>query len=273
MQTEIFVAARPRLLAVATRLLGSPADAEEAVQDAWLRTASADETIDNPTAWLTTVVSRICLDKLRARRDTAPIETVDLPDTHAGPADEAQLSDAVGTALSAVVHTLAPAERVAFVLHDVFGVPFDEIADILGKSPAATRQIASRARRRVTTEPAPSQSHPARAVAAFLSASRDGDFGALVDLLDPDAMFRTFADDDPPALVHGASAIAEAFMFRATTARAALLDGKVGVVVPRPGGAAGELLLIMDVSFAPSGSIAAIDATLRADELLVVDVS
>lgn len=273
MQTETFVSARPRLLSVATRLLGSPADAEEAVQETWLRAAAIDDAgIDNPTAWLTTVVSRICLDMLRARRATTPIADAEPPDTHVGPAEEAQLADAVSAALGAVLRALAPAERVAFVLHDVFGVPFDDIAAILGKSPAATRQVASRARKRVSAAPPDPQSPQTRAVEAFLAASRDGDFGALVELLDPDAAFRTFTDDQPPALIHGAPAIAEAFMFRAKTARAALLDGKVGVVVHHPDLVPQTLLLVMDVSFTPSGGIASIDATLRHEELSVVDV-
>ncbi|ALG83280.1 sigma-70 family RNA polymerase sigma factor [Gordonia phthalatica] len=272
MQTTIFSDARPHLLAVATRMLGSPADAEEAVQETWLRAADVGDEIENPTGWLTTVVSRICLDMLRARRPAAPVEIVDPVDQHPGPADEAQLADAVSAALGAVLDSLAPAERVAFVLHDVFGVPFDDVATILGKTPAATRQVASRARRRVTAAPPESTSHRTRAVDAFLAASRDGDFGSLVELLDPDAMFRTFTDDQPPALVHGAPAIAEAFMFRAKTAYTALLDGKVGVAVRHPSGRDGEVLLVMDVSFTPSGGIAAIDATLRGDELTVVEV-
>ncbi|EGD54597.1 sigma-70 family RNA polymerase sigma factor [Gordonia neofelifaecis] len=271
MQTEIFENARPRLMSVATRMLGAPADAEEAVQEAWLRAMDVDDEIDNPTAWLTTVVSRICLDMLRARRDTAPIEDADRPDPRTGPADEAQLAEAVGSAMSAVIDNLGPAERVAFVLHDVFGVPFDDVASILGKSPAATRQVASRARKRVSAAPPDASSRRASAVAAFLSASRDGDFGALVELLDPDAVFRTFTDDEPPALVNGAPAIAEAFMFRAKSALTVLLDGKIGVAVPHPSGT-DAMLLVMDVSFTPTGSIAAIDATLRADELAVVEV-
>lgn len=271
MQTDDFETARPRLLAVATRMLGSPTDAEEAVQEAWLRSVNVDDEIDNPTAWLTTVVSRVCLDMLRARRDTAPIDSVQPVDTHAGPADEAQLADAVGAALGAVVDSLGPAERVAFVLHDVFGVPFDDVASILGKSPAATRQVASRARKRVSSTPPNSGSRRADAVTAFLSASRDGDFSALVELLDPDAVFRTFTDDAPPALVNGAPAIAEAFMFRAKTALTAVLDGKIGVAVPHPAGD-GSMLLVMDVSFSPAGSIVGIDATLRRDELAVVEV-
>ncbi|WOC11275.1 sigma-70 family RNA polymerase sigma factor [Gordonia sp. MP11Mi] len=272
MLTENFENARPRLLAVATRMLGSHADAEEAVQEAWLRTARVDEEIDNPTAWLTTVVSRVCLDMLRARRETVPIETVADVDRHAGPDDEAQLADAVGSALDAVLATLAPPERVAFVLHDVFGVPFDDVATILGKSPAAARQVASRARKRVSVQPPTASSRRTQTVSAFLSASRDGDFRALVDLLDPEAVFRTFADDEPPALVGGAPAIAEAFMFRAKTAVTVLIDGAIGVAVPHPSGEDGALYLVMDVTFTPTGTIAGIDATVRVDELAAVEV-
>ena len=272
MQTEIFENARPRLLAVAGRILGSQADAEDAVQQAWIRSTTVDDEIDNPTAWLTTVVSHICLDMLRARRETVPIETVTALDRHASPDDEAQLADAVGSALDAVLATLAPPERVAFVLHDVFGVPFDDVATILGKSPAAARQVASRARKRVSVQPPTASSTRAHTVSAFLSASRDGDFRALVDLLDPDAVFRTFADDEAPALVDGAPAIAEAFMFRAKTALTVLIDGTVGVAVPHPSGEGGALYLLMDVTFTPTGAIAGIHATLRADELAAVEV-
>ncbi|GAA4674337.1 sigma-70 family RNA polymerase sigma factor [Gordonia humi] len=271
MQVDDFETARPRLVAIATRMLGSPTDAEEAVQEVWLRAVGVDDEIDNPPAWLTTVVSRVCLDMLRARRDTASIDDVELADPHAGPDDQAQLADAVGAALGAVVDSLGPAERVAFVLHDVFGVPFDDVASILGKTPAATRQIASRARKRVSAAPPDAGSRRASAVSAFLAASRDGDFTGLVELLDPDSVFRTFTDDEPPALVHGAPAIADAFMFRAKTALTVALDGKVGVAVPHPAGG-DAMLLVMDVSFTPAGAIAAIDATLRRDELAAVEI-
>ncbi|WP_347957130.1 sigma-70 family RNA polymerase sigma factor [Gordonia aichiensis] len=273
MDEEIFTAARPQLLGVATRILGSAADAEEAVQEAWIRSAAAPADLERPTAWLTTVVSRICLDMLRARRDSAPIDAVEPVDPMPGPEAQTQLADAVGAALGAVLDSLGPAERVAFVLHDVFGVPFDDVAVILGKTPAATRQVAGRARRRVASPEPATGSRRADAVDAFLSASRDGDFSALVELLDPDAVFRTFTDDQPPALVHGGPAIAEAFMFRAKTALTATLDGKVGIAVPVPGARDGRLLLVMDVSFTPQGRICGVDATLRAAELAVVEVT
>lgn len=272
MQTEIFEESRPRLLAVASRILGSRADAEEAVQETWLRTAKVDEDIDNPAAWLTTVLSRVCLDMLRARRETVPLTHVEPADPQIGPDLEAQLADAVGSALNTVLESLNPAERVAFVLHDAFGVPFDDVATILGKSPAATRQVASRARKRVSTEPPSPGSPRTRAVSAFLAASRSGDFRALVELLDPDAVFRTFTDDEPPVLVSGAPAIAEAFMFRAKTALTVLIDGEVGAAVPDPSGETSRMVLIFDIAFAPGGAIASLDATWRAEELAVVAV-
>ena len=269
-----FEAHRTQLRAMAYRMLGSAGEADDAVQDAWLRLARTDpDGIDNLEAWLRTVVSRLCLDTLRARaarredplgpHQPAPAESTD-------PEHEAELVEQVGRAMLVVLDALGPAERVAFVLHDVFGVPFDDVAAILGKSPAASRQIASRARRRVSAAPVDAGSRRATAVAAFLAASRDGDFTGLVELLDPDAVFRTFTDDAPPALVHGAPAIAEAFMFRAKAALTVALDGRIGIAVPSPAG--DGLLLVMDVSFAPSGSIASIDATLRHDELAVVQV-
>ncbi|CAM3893919.1 sigma-70 family RNA polymerase sigma factor [Tsukamurella ocularis] len=265
MDVSDFISARPRLLAVATRMLGSAADAEDAVQEAWLRAdrADGDGTVDNPTAWLTTVVSRICLDRLRARRDTTSLDEVDPADPALAPDDEAQLAESVGVALGAVVDELAPAERVAFVLHDVFAVPFDDVAAILGRSPAATRQLASRARRRVAGTPRPDAAR-ADAVRAFLAASRDGDFTALVDLLDPDAVFRTHTDDASSVLV-GAPAIAEAFLFKAKTALVALVDGLLGYTVRLPG--APGYLLLGDVTFTADGRIAALDVTLRVDEV------
>ncbi|TWS20160.1 sigma-70 family RNA polymerase sigma factor [Tsukamurella asaccharolytica] len=266
MDLNDFVSARPRLLAVATRMLGSAADAEDAVQEAWLRAdrADGDDTIDNPTAWLTTVVSRICLDRLRSRHYTASLDDVDPADPAPSPDAQAQLAESVGAAMGAVLDELAPAERVAFVLHDVFAVPFDDVAEILGMSPAATRQLASRARRRVAGAPRPDAART-DAVRAFLAASRDGDFTTLVDLLDPDAVFRIRTDDAPPSILTGAPAIAEAFLFKAKTALVALVDGVLGYTA-RPPGAPGYLLL-GDVTFTEDGRIAALDVTLRADEV------
>lgn len=265
MDLNDFEAARPRLIAVATRMLGSAADAEDAVQEAWLRAdrADGDGTVDNPTAWLTTVVSRICLDRLRSRRDTDTLDDVDPADPTPAPDEQVQLAESVGAAMGAVLDDLAPAERVAFVLHDVFAVPFDDVAAIVGKSPAATRQLASRARRRVAGTPRPDAART-DAVRAFLAASRDGDFTALVDLLDPDAVFRTRTDDASSVLV-GAPAIAEAFLFKAKTALVALVDGVLGYTVRLPG--APRYLLLGDVTFTADGRIAALDVTLRTDEV------
>ncbi|TWS25075.1 sigma-70 family RNA polymerase sigma factor [Tsukamurella sputi] len=266
MDLDDFEAARPRLIAVATRMLGSAADAEDAVQEAWLRAdrADGDGTVDNPTAWLTTVVSRICLDRLRSLRDTDTLDDVDPADPAPAPDEQVQLAESVGAAMGAVLDDLAPAERVAFVLHDVFAVPFDDVAAVLGKSPAATRQLASRARRRVAGAPRPDAAR-ASAVRAFLAASRDGDFTALVELLDPDAVFRTRTDDAAPTVLAGAPAIAEAFLFKAKTALVALVDGVLGYTVRLPG--ASGYLLLGDVTFTDDGRIAALDVTLRADEV------
>lgn len=270
MTIDDFEQRRPRLIALATRMLGSAADAQDAVQEAWLRADRADTSnVANLDGWLTTVVSRICLDMVRARRDTDVIDEVDPPAGAPAPDELAALADSVGDALGAVLESLGPAERVAFVLHDVFAVPFDDVARVVGKSPAATRQLTSRARRRVsggerTPEPAASS-----AVSAFLAASRDGDFTGLVELLDPDAVFRTYRDDAEPEIVTGATPIAEAFMGRAKAAVTALIDGVVGVAVRIDG----RLILVMDVAFSPAGQIAAVDVTLRAEELDVVEVA
>lgn len=269
MNLDVFEAARPRLLAVATRMLGSTADAEEAVQESWLRAARADTdgSVDNPTAWLTTVVSRICLDQLRARRENTPIDDVDPADPTPGPDEQVQLAEAVGAAMGAVLDGLAPAERVAFVLHDVFAVPFDDVAAVLGRTPAATRQVASRARKRVSGAPARPDAVRTEVVRAFLAASRDGDFTGLVEVLDPDAVFRTYTDDSDPAVLSGAPAIAEAFLFRAKTALAALVDGRLGYVVPLPDSDGQQYLLFADLAFGPDGRIVSIDAILRAPEV------
>ena len=198
---EKFEANRERLRAVAYRMLGSLAEAEDAVQEAWLRLNGVDTaTIENLGGWLTTVVSRVCLDTLRGRRlrREEPIEA-QVPEPRvvrgegADPESEALLADSVGVALLVVLDTLTPAERLAFVLHDLFGMPFDEIGSIMGRSAAATKQLASRARRRVRGSPAPSDAGRARqreVVEAFLRAARVGDLDGLLDVLDPDAVLR-----------------------------------------------------------------------------------
>src|SRR5919108_104700 len=193
---------RSHLRGVAYRMLGSLAEADDAVQEAWIRLSRTDTSdVDNLRAWLTTVVARICLNMLRSRktRREAPLET-HLPDPIVSPQDgldpeqEALLGDSVGLALQVVLDSLAPAERVAFVLHDVFALPFDEIAPIVGRSPTAARQLASRARRRVQGSATPLEADRARqrqVVDAFLAAARDGDLDALVAVLDPDVVARS----------------------------------------------------------------------------------
>ncbi len=201
-----FEAQRTHLRAVAYRMLGSVHEADDAVQEAWLRLSRSDVSeVENLAAWLTTVVSRICLDQLRSRgsrRETALPEhdaDADLADVEADPVHDAVLADQVGTALQVVLDTLSPAERLAFVLHDLFALPFDEVGSVMGRSSAAVRQLASRGRRRVqsgddeqTTAPAERRTQR-EVVEAFLIASRDGDLQGLLDLLDPDAVVRADA--------------------------------------------------------------------------------
>jgi RNA polymerase sigma factor (sigma-70 family) len=250
---ERFEEHRPHLRTVAYRMLGSVAESDDAVQEAWLRLARTDSSkVGNLGGWLTTVVGRVCLDMLRARRarreDYAgswlPEPVVTLDDT-TSPEDEALIADSVGLALLVVLETLTPAERLAFVLHDMFGVPFEEIAPIVGRSPDAARQLASRGRRRVRGAPLHEQAGLAdqrRLVDAFLAASRDGDFDALVAVLDPDVVFR--ADTGPGSRlarppVEGAEPVARRVLERgqplAGLARRALVNGGAGLVVGRPG--------------------------------------
>jgi RNA polymerase sigma factor (sigma-70 family) len=242
---ERFEENRTHLRAVAHRMLGSLAEAEDAVQEAWLRLSRSDTSdVDNLGGWLTTVVARVCLDMLRSResRREEPLDTTRVAEPIASgedgidPEHEAILGDSVGLALYVVLETLAPAERAAFVLHDLFGVPFDEIALIVGRTPTAARQLASRARRRVhgaAAVPAEDLPRQRRIVDAFLAASRGGDFAALLELLDPDVVLRA----DPAAVAMGASgevrgsaAVAETFAGRAQVAQPALVDGAPGAV-------------------------------------------
>jgi RNA polymerase sigma factor (sigma-70 family) len=240
---ERFEAHRGRLRAVAYRMLGSASEADDAVQEAWLRLgrAGAGE-VDNLGGWLTTVVARVCLDLLRARasRREQPLEPhlpdpVVGPEGGLGPEDEALLAEGVGLALQVVLDTLTPAERLAFVLHDLFAVPFDEVAAVLGRSPAATRQLASRARRRVrgaAPAPDPDLARQRQAVDAFLAAARGGDVDALVAVLDPDVVLRA---EQPGAFreARGAAALASAalgFARLADFARPVLVNGAAGVV-------------------------------------------
>ena len=241
--TERFEAERGRLGAVAYRMLGSRAEAEDAVQEAWLRLQRAGEGIDNPSGWLTTVVGRICLDMLRTRgrRREDPIDGDEGEMQHADPAasadEQAALADSVGLALLVVLERLTPAERLAFVLHDMFDVPFEEIGRIMDRSPVATRQLASRARRRVQGLPeSPAADYERRkgVVAAFLAASRDGDFSGLLAVLDPEVVFHADADAvrlGSLAEINGAEAVATNFKGKATAAKLALIDGNLGLAV------------------------------------------
>jgi RNA polymerase sigma factor (sigma-70 family) len=193
-----FEAERPRLRAIAARMLGSTAEADDVVQEAWLRLARTAD-VDNVPAWLTTVVSRICLDELRSRKRTEPYDAPEhqpTVDPAAGPEDVALLADQVGAALLIVLETLSPAERVAFVLHDLFAVPFDDVAGVLGRSPAAVRQLASRGRRAVAggAEEVQAERRTHREVVdAFLEAARGGDLTRLLSLLAPDAIMQSDA--------------------------------------------------------------------------------
>lgn len=276
-----FEESRGRLREVAFRILGSAAEAEDAVQEAWIRLSRADgESIDNLGGWLTTVVGRICLDMLRMRavRPERPVGEYSpaLPDIAVpDPELEAVQADAVGLALLVVLQTLAPAERLAFVLHDMFAVPYDDIAPILGKSPAAARQLASRARRRVRGTPEPPAADAIRQkeiVTAFLAASRGGDFAVLLELLDPEVVLRcdaaVVARGGIGAMVSGAAAVAETFSGRAEAARLALVDGLAGLSWSYRG----DLQVVFSFTVG-DGRITAIDLHGDADYLREVDVA
>jgi RNA polymerase sigma-70 factor, ECF subfamily len=239
---------RPHLRAVAYRMLGSISEADDALQEAWLKLSRSDASgVENLKGWLTTIVGRVCLDMLRshASRREEPLGT-HLPDPIVSraegiePEHEALLADSVGLALLVVLETLAPAERLAFVLHDMFSLPFEEIAPIVGRSPAATRQLASRARRRVqgaAISPEVDLAHQREVVDAFLAAARDGDFEALVAVLDPEVVLRSdggVVRPDASLVVHGARAVAEqALIFSGLFpfVRPAVVNGAAGVVV------------------------------------------
>jgi RNA polymerase sigma factor (sigma-70 family) len=280
---ESFEEHRGRLRAVAYRMLGSVSEADDAVQEAWLRLSRSDVgAIENLGGWLTTVVARVCLNELRSRRREEPLG-VHIPDPivsredRVDPEHEALLADSVGLALLVVLETLGPAERLAFVLHDMFGVPFDEIAPIVDRSPAAARQLASRARRRVRGAPTePDASLPAQreVVDAFFAAARDGDFDALVAVLDPEVVLRSDGGDARPGTtveVHGAHAVASRAMMFAKLApyvRPALINGAAGVVVtPR-----GRPFSVMGFTVA-GGRVVAIDALADPERLAQLDLT
>ncbi len=276
-----FEASRPRLLAMAYRMLGSLSDAEDAAQDAWLHASGAGPgAVDNLEGWLTTIVARVCLDRLRSRRSRReePLEAEEA--VLAGPEQEAVLAESVGLALLVVLDTLAPAERVAFVLHDTFGLPFGEIAVITGRSPAAARQLASRARRRVRGTAPVSGIRLARqreVAEAFLAASRGGDLGALLAILDPEVVLHADAESVPtgvPMTIRGAAAVARGARASAGRSRysgVALVDGTPGIVMaPR-----GRLILVLAFTI-DGGKISRIDviadpARLQELDLAVLD--
>jgi RNA polymerase sigma-70 factor (ECF subfamily) len=278
---ERFEENRTHLRAVAYRMLGSLSEADDAVQESWLRLSRSDTSgVENLGGFLTTVVARVCLDMLRSRRSRRE-EPLDghLPEPVVSGADgtdpehEALLADSVGPALLVVLDTLAPAERLAFVLHDMFAVPFDQIAPIVGRSPDAARQLASRARRRVhgATVPDADLTRQRTVVDAFLAASRDGDFDALLALLDPDVVLR--ADNAAVQAgaskeVYGARAVAATFAGRARAARPALVNGVAGAVWA-PGG---RPRIVFDFTMS-DGKIVAIELLADPERLRRLDLA
>jgi RNA polymerase sigma-70 factor (ECF subfamily) len=258
---EAFEAHRSHLRAVAYRMLGSLTEADDAVQEAWLRMDRTDVgDVRNPRGWLTTVVARICLDMLRARsaRPEEPLDeakAIAAPDA-VDPEQEAVLADSIGVALLVILQTLSPAERLAFVLHDMFDLPYAEIAPIVGRSENTAAQLASRARRRVrgkTPDPATDLVRQRRLVDAFLAAARDGDFDALLAVLDGDVVLHVDATAaGTPTMIRGAQAVAahaRAFSANARFAEPALVDGAVGIVVAPKG----KLALVL--RFAVTGEL------------------
>ena len=277
-----FEAHRSHLRAVAHRMLGSTAEADDAVQEAWFRLARADTSgVDNLGGWLTTVVSRVCLDMLRSRtsRREDPIgaaapDEIPAPVGAADPEHEAALTDSVGLAMLVVLDTLTPNERLAFVLHDMFAVPFDEVATVIGCSTTAARQHASRARRRVQgADPATGAGDVVRRqqiVEAFLAAARGGDFDGLLSLLAPDAVIRSdavAAATGAAGDVSGAAAVAEVFAGRARGARPALVDGAAGLVWAQ----AGQIRAVFDFTIV-DGRIAGIDLVMDPASIDLLDV-
>ena len=270
---------RPQLRRIAYRMLGTVDEADDAVQEAWIRLSRTDASaLENLAAWLTTVVGRVSLDMLRARRSRReeyvgswmpePIVAVDDGPT---PEDEALIADGVGLALYVVLETLAPPERLAFVLHDMFAVPFEEIATIVGRSPEAARQLASRARRRVQgarPEPDVELSGQRRVIDAFLAASRSGDFGALLEILDPEVTLRVDAGRDSPLArppIVGAEAVAseaQRWAKMAPLSRPAVVNGVAGAVIGHPG----RPFAVVAVTVA-NGKITALDFVVDPEKL------
>jgi len=274
-----FEASRPRLRAMAYRMLGSLSDADDAVQEGWLRASAAgSDDVANLEGWLTTIVARVCLDMLRSRksRREEPLSPDDATAAglEQGPEQEAVLADSVGLALLVVLDTLPPAERVAFVLHDTFGLPFGEIAAITGRTPASARQLASRARRRIqgSEQPRPRLARQREVAQAFMAAARGGDLAALLEVLDPDVVLRADAAASPsgrPVTIRGAAAVADGARGAATRARygrVALINGTPGLVMAPRGRLAialaftysGDKISQIDV-IADPGRLAALD--------------
>jgi RNA polymerase sigma-70 factor, ECF subfamily len=275
---------RPHLRAVAYRMLSSAADADDAVQEAWLRLSrSGADGVANLAGWLTTTVARVCLDMLRARKarreEPLPAQPPGDGDRAAGsdPEQEALLADSVGLALLVVLDTLSPAERAAFVLHDMFDLPFEDIAAIVGRTPNAARLLASRARRRVRAadpNPGADLARQREIADAFLAATRRGDLSALLKVLDPQVVLRADAAASPAGAarqVHGAQPVAKgalAFAARARFAQPALVNGSAGIVVaPR-----GRLFVVLGFTFA-GGKISAIDVIADPERLRQLDLA
>jgi RNA polymerase sigma factor (sigma-70 family) len=277
-QTEQFERNRDHLRAVAYRMLGSGAEADDAVQETWLRVNRTDtDAVENMRGWLTTIVSRICLDMLRARRarreepvEDWPVEPVSTFERAQDPEQEALLAESVGLAMLVVLEKLTPGERLAFVLHDMFGFPFEEIAPALERSVPATRQLASRARRRVRgaeTEAASSRLAEQRVVIeAFLAAARGGDFEALLEVLDPDVRLkvnRTSFTDPTPIELSGRDAVARTMLERgsqfAHLAQPAIVEGNAGLVVAVPK----RVLSLVRFEFG-DGKVRTVDVTVQA---------
>lgn len=276
---------RSHLRAVAYRMLGSASEADDAVQDAWLRTSRADtHEVENLRGWLTTVIARVCIDMLRSRkaRPQDPLgPDLEAPSTR-GPDTEFAIADAIGPALQIVLDMLSPAERVAFVLHDLFDLPFEVIGPIIERSPVAARQLASRARRRVRGGAAGEREAGAHRelVSAFLAASREGNFVALVALLSPDAVLRadelslrTAAQypDGAPQLapeVRGAALVADAFKGRARAAKAATIDGDAGAVWVMGGQVRAAFLFTIEL-----GKISGLDLVMEPADLADLEVT
>ena len=276
---EAFEGHRRRLTAIAYRALGSRTDAEDAVQEAWLRLSRQDvASIDNLSGWLTTVVGRVCIDTLRSRRargETPLQETTRewvVSDDESNPEESAQLSDSVGLALLVVLQTLTPDERLAFVLHDTFAVPFDEIGRVIGKSTDAAKMLASRARRKVRGAEHPTDRRRQREVVdAFLAAARRGDFEALLQILDPDVVWRVHTSKGVTVRLGAAELARHAALGRRTEtiARRVAVDGEPGIMAWRPDGTP---IAVMACTV-EHGRIVEVDSLIRPERLATIGVA